>query len=55
MTTFEIDTLKTLLHMYRKELEENGARFNDREVKPDDLEHIKKELSEVITFIYLTI
>ena len=54
MTKFELPTLETLLFMYQKKLQEEGAKFNGEEISHEKIEEIITMARKVGTFITFT-
>lgn len=56
MTKFELNTLETLLFMYQKKLQEEGAKLTciDEEVKREKIEEIITMAHKVEAFISVT-
>lgn len=54
MTKFELNTLETLLFMYQKKLQEEGAKLLGEEVKHEKVEEIITMAHKVEAFLSLT-
>lgn len=56
MTKFELSTLETLLFMYQKKLQEEGAVLNciDQKIKPEKIEEMITMAQKLEAFLSVT-